>query len=66
MQMARNMLHFGAPGWTSNLEATDREQPSFESSVVPFLIGTEPAGKDHNVWSNLFFMINTGHCTSGM
>ena len=30
--------------------------------MVPFLVGTEPAGKDYNVWGIFFFMINTGHC----
>ena len=65
-QTARDLLHFGVPGWAPNLEATGREQPSFESSVVPFLIGMEPAGKDHNALGNLLFMISTGHCAFGM
>ena len=48
--------------WKPQVESN----PSFESSVVPFLVGTEPTGRDFNVRVNLFFVINVGHCTSGM
>ena len=66
MQMTHSLLHFGVPGWAPNLEATGKSNLHVKSSVVPFLIRTEPAGRDLNVWVNLFFMINVGHCTSGM
>ena len=47
-------------------------KPQVESNLhlkaVWFLssLGQNPTGKDHNVWGNLLFMINTGHCTFGM
>ena len=36
--------------------------PSFEISVVPFLVGMEPTGWDLSAHVSLFFMINAGLC----